>query len=88
MLYLRLKTKGFIYTIWARMSDCGVGIYRTFINRIWRFLNMIKLILEEYIFSKSGWLVWYFDVKGSKYINTIKVRGDKNYQRGDIFNAI
>lgn len=49
---------------------------------------MIQLILENRLVGNSGWIVEYFDVQGSKYINTIKIRGDKNYQNGDIFNAI
>lgn len=49
---------------------------------------MIQLILENRLVGHSGWIVEYFDVQGSKYINTIKIRGDKNYQNGNIFNAI
>lgn len=49
---------------------------------------MIQLILENRLVGNSGWIVEYFDVQGSKYINTIKIRRDKNYQNGDIFNAI
>lgn len=49
---------------------------------------MIQLILENRLVGNSGWIVEYFDVQGSKYINTIKIRGDENYQNGDIFNAI
>ena len=49
---------------------------------------MIQLILEERIVCENGCIVEYFDVQGSKYINTVKIRGDKNYQKGDIFNAI
>lgn len=49
---------------------------------------MIQLILEERLVGKNGWIVEYFDVQGSKYINTVKIRGDKNYQKGDMFNAI
>lgn len=49
---------------------------------------MIQLILENRLIGNSGWIVEYFDVQGSKYINTVKIRGDKDYQIGDIFNAI
>lgn len=43
---------------------------------------MIQLILEERIVCENGCIVEYFDVQGSKYINTVKIRGDKNYQKG------
>lgn len=49
---------------------------------------MVQLILENRLIGNSGWIVEYFDVQGSKYINTVKIRGDKDYQIGDIFNAI
>lgn len=49
---------------------------------------MVQLILENRLIGNSGWIVEYFDVQGSKYINTIKIRGDKDYQIGDVFNAI
>lgn len=49
---------------------------------------MIQLILEERFVGESGRILEYFDVQGSKYINTVKIRGDKNYQKGDIFNAM
>lgn len=51
-------------------------------------MNMVQLILENRLIGNSGWIVEYFDVQGSKYINTVKIRGDKDYQIGDIFNAI
>lgn len=49
---------------------------------------MVQLILENRLIGNSGWIVEYFDVQGSKYINTVKIRGDKDYQIGDIFNGI
>lgn len=49
---------------------------------------MIQLILANRLAVENGWIIEYFDVQGSKYINTIKIRGDKNYQMGDMFNAI
>lgn len=49
---------------------------------------MVQLILENRLIGNSGWIVEYFDVQGSKYINTVKIRGEKDYQIGDIFNAI
>lgn len=51
-------------------------------------MNMVQLILENRLIGNSGWIVEYFDVQGSKYINTVKIRGDKDYQIGDIFNGI
>lgn len=49
---------------------------------------MVQLILENRLIGNSGWIVEYFDVQGSKYINIVKIRGDKDYQIGDIFNGI
>lgn len=49
---------------------------------------MVQLILENRLIGNSGWIVEYFDVQGSKYINTVKIRGDNDYQIGDIFNGI
>lgn len=49
---------------------------------------MVQLILENRLIGNSGWIVEYFDVQGSKYINTVRIRGDKDYQIGDIFNGI
>ena len=43
---------------------------------------MVQLILENRLIGNSGWIVEYFDVQGSKYINTVKIRGDKDYQIG------
>lgn len=48
---------------------------------------MVQLILRNRLIDKSDGIVELFDVQGAKYISTIKLRGGKNYQKGDVFSA-
>lgn len=52
---------------------------------------MIQIILSEQIDinGKDGnpYKVLYYEVQGGKYISMVKIRGDRHYNRGDIFNG-